>query len=297
MEHQEDLSKDCAKPSRILQGPFGRASVNFTRRALVAHAHAQYQFLFKLAGSDSSFRIGETAYVLADGGALLINPWESHSKTDATTTPFVVLSLVIEVDWLRSRLQLPESPETRIFPSSSVVCTPDVRHHVDRLAAAITNPLIASQDASQAILQDLVRAVVRDFADPALTMSFRSSGKSADFRIRKALDYINANAADNPSVATVATYVGLSRSRFFEQFKNCVGIPPQHYIDWTRMTLAIKLLTSSTKPLIDIALELGFEEHSHFTRFFTKHMAVPPSEFRRNSTVVEDQPSGDMLAV
>jgi AraC-like DNA-binding protein len=297
MEHPEELSTDGARPSRILQGSFGRASVNFTRRALVAHAHAQYQFLFKLAGTNSFFKVGETQYVLGDGGALLINPWESHSKSDSAENPAVVLSLVIEVTWLRSLLQFPDSPATRIFPSSSVVCTPDVRHHVDRLAAAITTPLGSNVETSQSILRDLVRAVVRDFADPALTMSFRSSGKPDDFRIRKALHYINANAADNPSVTTVAAYVGLSRSRFFEQFKNCVGIPPQHYIDWTRMTLAIKLLTESSQPLIDIAMELGFEEHSHFTRFFTKHMAVPPSEFRRNSTIVESQPTADKLPV
>jgi AraC family transcriptional regulator len=287
MQHRDDLSGETNKSACILQGPFGRASVNFTRRALVAHAHAQYQFLFKLGGSDSYFRIGDAPHVLSDGGAILINPWESHSKTDSTNNPSVVLSLVIEVDWLGSALELPLSRETRIFPSSSVICTPDVRHHVDRLSAAIANPSVAGQEASQAILQDLLRAVVRDFANPALTMCFRSSGKSADFRIRKALDYISANVEANPSVATVAAYVGMSRSRFFEQFKNCVGIPPQHYIDWTRMSAAIKLLTSTTRPLIDIALELGFEEHSHFTRFFTQHMAVPPSEFRRNSIVVE----------
>src|SRR5579863_2597704 len=156
MQHSEDLSGESRKSACILQGPFGRASVNFTRRALVAHAHAQYQFLFKLGGSDSFFRIGNASYVLADGGAILINPWESHSKTDTTIHPSVVLSLVIEVEWLRSRLQLPKSMETRIFPRSSVICTPNVRHHVDRLSAAITNPSIASQDVSQAILQDLL---------------------------------------------------------------------------------------------------------------------------------------------
>ncbi len=290
MQHRDDLSGETGKSACIVQGPFGRASVNFTRRALVAHAHAQYQLLFKLGGGDSYFRIGDAPHVLGDGEAILINPWESHSKADSTHHPSVVLSLVIEVDWLGSVLELPLSRETRIFPCSNVICTPDVRHHVDRLSAAITNPSVASQDASQAILRDLMRAVVRDFANPALTMGLRASGKPADFRIRKALDYINANVDENPTVATVAAYVGMSRSRFFEQFKNCVGIPPQHYIDWTRMTLAIKLLSSTTRPLIDIALELGFEEHSHFTRFFTQHMAVPPSEFRRNSVVVHTPP-------
>ena len=226
MQHIEDLSEDASKSACILQGPFGRASVNFTRRALVAHAHAQYQFLFKLGGSDSFFRIGDASYVLADGGAILINPWESHSKTDSSANPAVVLSLVIEVEWLRAKLQLPPSRETRIFPCSSVVCTPDVRHHVDRLSAAITNPSVERQDASQAILQDLLQAVVRDFANPALTMGLRSAGKTTDFRIRKALDYINANVEQNPSVVTVANFVGMSRSRFSSSSKTALEFRP-----------------------------------------------------------------------
>lgn len=283
-------------PARILQGAFGRASVNYTRRALVAHAHAQYQFLFKLGGSDSHFLVCDRPYVLSDGKAILINPWESHSKPEIGATPEVVLSLVIEVDWLQSAIKLPQSLTTRIFPSPCVVCTPDVQHHVSRLAASITNPVGTHGD-SQAMLTDLVGAVVRDFADPELTSGFRGTGKAADFRIRKALDYINRNAVLNLSVATVAEYVGLSRSRFFEQFKNCVGIPPQRYIDWTRMTLAIKLLTTTNRPLIDVALELGFEQHSHFTRFFTQHMALPPSEFRRCTMTVEGDPSAETLPV
>lgn len=285
-----------SRPARILQGAFGRASVNYTRRALVAHAHAQYQFLFKMGGSDSHFVVCDRPYVLSDGKALLINPWESHSKPEIGVTPEVVLSLVLEVDWLRSSLKLPQSITTRIFRSPCVVCTPDVQHHVNRLAASITNPVGTHGD-SQAMLTDLVGAVVRDFADPELTSGFRGTGKAADFRIRKALDYINRNTVQNLSVATVAEYVGLSRSRFFEQFKNCVGIPPQRYIDWMRMTLAIKLLTTTNRPLIDVALELGFEQHSHFTRFFTQHMALPPSEFRRCAMTVEGDPTAETLPV
>jgi AraC family transcriptional regulator len=271
------------KPVWILQGTFGRATVNFISRPLVAHAHSQYQFLFKLGGSDCLFRIEGQDCMLTAERAICMNPWIEHAKSASDDTPSLILSLVIEAPWLRTRLQLADGGTANIFPQHAVVVTPDVRHHVDRIAAAITNHLVAQDDGCLSILEDLITALGRDFADPVLTAGMTPSGRPVDFRIRKALDYIKHAPVANPTVAQVAAQVGLSRSRFFEQFKRCMGVSPQHYIDWVRMSHAIQLLGASDKPLADVAAELGFEEHSHFTRFFAQHMGVPPSEFRRHS--------------
>ena len=274
---------DVDKPVWILQGDFGRATVNFISRPLVAHAHSQFQFLFKLGGSDCHFRIAGEDCMLTAERAICLNPWLEHAKSASDETPSLILSLVIEASWLRTRLHLADGSTANIFPQHAVVVRPDVRHHVDRIAAAITNHLVAQDDGCLSILEDLITALGRDFADPTLTAGMTPSGRPVDFRIRKALDFIKHAPVANPSVALVATQVGLSRSRFFEQFRRCMGVTPQHYIDWVRMSQAIRLLGASDKPLADIAAELGFEEHSHFTRFFAQHMGVPPSEFRRHS--------------
>jgi AraC family transcriptional regulator len=280
------MQSEGDKPVWILQGDFGRATVNFISRPLVAHAHSQFQFLFKLGGSDCDFRIGPEDCTLSADHALCLNPWVEHAKASTDDQPSLILSLVIEAPWLRAQLKLREHGPAHIFPAPLVVVTPDVRHHVDRLAAAITNHLISQDQDCVAILEDLVTAVGRDFADPELTQSITPTGRPMDFRIRKALDFIKHNSLSNPTVAEVASQVGLSRSRFFEQFRRCMGVSPQHYIDWVRMSHAIKLLGTSDRPLADIASELGFEEHSHFTRFFSQHMGVPPSDFRRRSVVL-----------
>ncbi|MFM0336799.1 helix-turn-helix domain-containing protein [Paraburkholderia fungorum] len=277
---------DGDKPVWILQGSFGRATVNFISRPLVAHAHSQYQFLFKLGGSDCAFRIGAQDCTLSSERAICLNPWVEHAKGGSDDQPSLILSLVIEAPWLRTRLQLGENGTANIFPEPLVVVTPDVHHHVERIAAAITNHLVAQDDGCMSILEDLVTALGRDFADPALTAAITPSGRPVDFRIHKALSFIKHTSLANPTVAHVAAQVGLSRSRFFEQFRRCMGVSPQHYIDWVRMSHAIQLLGTSDKPLSDIAAQLGFEEHSHFTRFFSQHMGVPPSEFRRHSVVL-----------
>jgi AraC family transcriptional regulator len=278
------VSTDGSKPVWILQGGFGRATVNLISRPLVAHAHSQYQFLFKLGGNDTVFRIGADDCTLTAERAICLNPWVEHAKFESDGEPSLILSLVIEAPWLRKQLKLADCGTANLFPKAAVVITPDVRHHVDRIAAAITNQLVEQrEDHCEHILADLVTALGRDFADSALTASIVPSGRPVDFRIRKALDFIKHASVTNPTVAQVAAQVGLSRSRFFEQFRRCMGISPQQYIDWVRMSRAIQLLGTSQKSLSHVADELGFEEHSHFTRFFAQHMGVPPSEFRRHS--------------
>ena len=274
------------KPVWILQGDFGRATVNLISRPLVAHAHAQYQFLFKIGGADCDFRVGTENCKLTSERAICLNPWIEHAKNGNEDLPSLILSLVVEPSWLRTRLQLGQSGPSGIFPETMVVVTPDVQHHVERLAAAITHHLITHEDGGMPILEDLVSALGRDFADPALTTGLIPSTRPVDFRIRKALAFIKSSSVPNPTSAQIASQVGLSRSRFFEHFRRCMGISPQQYIDWVRMSNAIQLLGSSDRPLADIADELGFEEHSHFTRFFSQHMGVPPSEFRRHSVVL-----------
>jgi hypothetical protein len=45
-------------PIWIVTGDFGRATVNITGRALVEHAHQQFNMLFMLGGADTKFRSG-----------------------------------------------------------------------------------------------------------------------------------------------------------------------------------------------------------------------------------------------
>jgi AraC family transcriptional regulator len=41
--------------------------------------------------------------------------------------------------------------------------------------------------------------------------------------------------------------------------------------------------------LADISDELGFASQSHFSRFFSEHLGLPPGEFRRRAVHVVRQ--------
>jgi AraC-like DNA-binding protein len=281
-------------PVWIHQGQFGRATVNLISRPLVEHAHREFNILFKLGGMDAVFQNDGENLVLDDNSVLMFNPWSPHAKLANTGAPSLILSLIIEPQWLARVLASRSAPSKPLFPNARERVSSDVRLYANRLAAAISSQIASADVDCEDLLIDLIDAVTREYADPTIEREVLATARPVDYRIRKALAYIDEHATENLKIEEIARSVGLSRSRFFEQFRKCVGASPQHYIDWARLALATRWLGMGERPLTELAEELGFSAHSHFTRFFTQHLGVSPSEFRRQTmgSVPEDNDHG-----
>lgn len=280
---------DHGTPIWIVQGPFGRATVNLTDKALVEHAHREFNIIFKLGGADTAFRSGGEILSLDDESLLLFNPWAPHAKLANEAGPTMILSLIIEPAWLVRVLADVKQPVGSLFPRSREKISEEVRINASRLAAAIPSHILTPENTCEDLLEDLIDAVTREYADPSVERDIVSTARPIDYRIRKALAYIHEHALENPKIDEIARQVGLSRSRFFEQFRRCVGASPQHYIDCVRMAIATRWLSTTDRPLIELADELGFGAHSNFTRFFTQHIGVSPSEFRRQTMTLKTE--------
>ncbi|WP_255326469.1 AraC family transcriptional regulator [Sphingobium sp. EM0848] len=271
----------------IFSGRFGRATVNLNDRPLVEHCHRQINILFKMGGADALFQAGGKDLVLDDDSVLLFNSWLPHAKLANDGKPTLILSLFIEPAWLSEVLPETATVVESLFPLASARLNDDVRMLANRLASAIPTHVRDVEDQCDELLLNLMDALVVHHADQSVDRAALPRRRMVDFRIRKALSYIHDHALRNPRMEEVAREVGLSRSRFFEQFRRCVGTSPQHYADYVRLTAATRRLSTTDLPLIELADELGFAGHSNFTRFFTQHIGVSPSEFRRQTATGE----------
>ena len=267
--------------SAAVQGRFGRVATHSTSRALVEHAHQEFNFIFKIGGSDTGFRVGKNGYVLDDESAILINPWLPHAKLPSSDGATWVLTVLPDSKWLAATLELIDLPLVKLFGNPCVSVTPAVRRLVERLAATMSAGAAFTDSAYEPMVRELVVAIADEYADPDMKATFHRRDRPMDARISRSLSIIRESAASSPNLDDVASKVGLSRSRFFEQFKACVGASPQQYLDWARMAVATKLLASTTKSVADVSFDLGFSAPSHFARFFAQHMGVPPSDFKR----------------
>jgi AraC-like DNA-binding protein len=86
------------------------------------------------------------------------------------------------------------------------------------------------------------------------------------------------------TVATLAESVGASRSLVAERFAHILGEPPLTYLARWRLQLAARLLQTTRKTNLQIALEVGYESESAFNRAFKREFCLPPARYRRTFT-------------
>lgn len=118
---------------------------------------------------------------------------------------------------------------------------------------------------------------------PLLDVSQTSSRDEA--RVLRATQILDSLVFDsNFSADSLAKHMNVSRRRLDELFVNQLGHPVTPLIWMRRLERAAELLSSTTdseSTVTDIALAVGFENASHFSRAFKKHYGHTPLSWRR----------------
>lgn len=105
-----------------------------------------------------------------------------------------------------------------------------------------------------------------------------------------ALAYIEEHLEDEVDVSEAARRAFCSEYHFTRMFSFLAGIPLSEYIRRRRLTLAAFKLRSSSRRVIDIALEYGYSSPDAFTKAFQQLHGVTPSEARSTGTPLKSFP-------
>lgn len=98
--------------------------------------------------------------------------------------------------------------------------------------------------------------------------------------VRRALQYMAANYAQPLSLAQVAEKIGLSPAYFSGLFRETVGLSFREQLNRIRVEESKQLLLSTSAPLAEIALSVGFPDQSCFCKAFKRIAGVTPGKFR-----------------
>jgi AraC family transcriptional regulator len=100
------------------------------------------------------------------------------------------------------------------------------------------------------------------------------------YRLKRVLDHIGDNLAQDLSLAQLAAIAGMSPHYFAELFKKSTGYAPHRYVLLHRIERAKQDLRNAGRSIIEVGLDVGFQNPTHFARMFRKFVGTSPSRFQ-----------------
>lgn len=135
-----------------------------------------------------------------------------------------------------------------------------------------TIPQISSLENLCYKLQEIVEVFTESMFNPIPSRS--------NDTIKSAIRYISANYALPISLQDVAGQVHLNPTYFSSLFKQCTGSSFKEYLNMVRVEESKRLLSNTDYSIIDIAIAVGFEDQSYFSKVFKKYTGLTPKQYR-----------------
>jgi AraC family transcriptional regulator len=101
------------------------------------------------------------------------------------------------------------------------------------------------------------------------------------WRLRRVMEYVDANLDRPIRVADLAALAGLSEGYFHRAFRATTGQSPLSFIQSRRIDVAKQRLAKGHDSITALALQTGFVSPTHFARIFRSLTGKTPSQYRR----------------
>ncbi|SEH29574.1 helix-turn-helix domain-containing protein [Chryseobacterium culicis] len=151
----------------------------------------------------------------------------------------------------------------------------------DMLHASYTNEMLSTKEGFL-VVQSLLNAFLGMFA---LTYSQNTispaSGESRALQLSRAFRIlVRKNFKTMKSPSEYAEVLHITRGYLTETVREITGKPAQHWIHQEILIEAKRLLVFTNLSVKEVAYELGYSDHTYFSRLFSKLEELSPSEFR-----------------
>jgi AraC-like DNA-binding protein len=292
------MNRDMLKENRThgdTMFPFGEYSINCTpgNTVLDCHWHGELEFLLVTEGK-ATFQIDTSYYEVSAGEAIFINSGEIHAgyPIEGFNCSFSAIVFdaallhnnniydAIQVKYIEPLLNKQYSLPVHIKGEN-----PWEKEVLEHLKAIIKNAISRSYGYElivkanlYIIISSILCNINRNLAKKnSLTSNYKTE------RLKKILEYIHDNYNQKISIRDLALMQNMSEGHFCRFFKQMVRKTPVDYINYYRINKAVKLLENNNKKIIEIAIDVGFDNCSYFINTFKHYMNCTPSEYRKQN--------------
>lgn len=204
----------------------------------------------------------------AAGSVLWVGPGRSFSAERVDQDPLVLL---------RFRFSLGVPGPVRV-PPHGVVC----RHRMPQARGWFESVVVEVQRIDAHVetrLRGLLACLLVELARHAVEPSGERHLTAAQQRALQ--DYVARRMTDWPTLAQLASVVGLSPDYFSRVFRQTYGRSVRQWVVDQRIRLARLYLAESCHDVTGIAAMLGYNDVFYFSRQFKARVGVSPSAYRK----------------
>lgn len=228
------------------------------------HAHDFPSLMWAVSGSLTE-RVENVTFA-CDPSCVVYKPAGTVHSTRATDGPsrvFVVELLPALVDSMAEVVRLRQE---NAFASGGVPAAIALR-----VARAMSDETELSEPEFEELLLELAEGV-------ALRRPVR---KGVPGWLRGVREHLDEEPGRTHTLSGLAAEAGVHPVYLARAFRAGFGCSVSEYLHVRRLDLAVEALVATDAEVGSIGLRLGYYDHAHFTRFFSRRVGMSPSAFRR----------------
>lgn len=237
------------------------------------HFHEYYVIGFIESGRRQLF-CKNKEYVIQRGDLVLFNPCDNHTcqQIDGGTLDYRCMNINSEVMKkvvfeITGKDYVPYFKENAVFNS-------DIVPSLQELYLMIMNE--ERDFKKEEIFLFIIEQLITEYAD-AVTVD---TLKETNSEVKTICDFLEENYMESITLNKLSELTGLNKYYLLRSFTKQKGITPYGYLESIRISKAKKLLEQGIAP-IDVAIQTGFTDQSHFTNFFKKFIGLTPKQYMK----------------
>lgn len=102
-----------------------------------------------------------------------------------------------------------------------------------------------------------------------------------DLAVLKVQNWLQAALPRDATASAMAAKAGLEERTFLRRFRKATGLRPTEYCQHLRVGKARAMLEATTRPIDQIAWDVGYEDPGSFRKVFIKVTGLAPRDYRR----------------
>lgn len=236
--------------------------------------------------------IGGDEYEVKCGTLLLWREGVPYTYLPSEKDAMLLLGVNFDYTWEHSNIMLPLPPkqskssdeyfavEAPIFEDceafNGVVVVQNVRESFYARLLEINREFAKKKNRYELKCSGILTQMLAEIASRTESVQTAESEKLAD----SVIDYLNGHYGENLSIGELGALFGYHPNYLNQLFIKYTGRSLYAYLQDLRIMQAIRLLESSDMSIEDVGISCGFQDRSHFSKYFKQKTGRSPKAFR-----------------